>query len=117
MARFSFHALTLALIYSTTARSVNLDSLMGDYWFLVAGAWGVLALSYATATGLGYCACRGLVVARRNNNDNNNADFRALRIAATFPNIVALPILIFPSLCEFEVVYRGYYNAATNYWG
>jgi len=113
VARFSFHVLTLALIYSTTAQSVNLDSL-GDYWFLVAGAWGVLALSYATATGLG-CACRGLVVSRQDNDstNNNNADFRALRIAATFPNIVALPILIFPSLCEFEVVYRGYYAATT----
>ncbi len=38
----------------------------------------------------------------------HNHDFQALRVAATFPNIVALPILIFPSLCEFPVVYEGY---------
>jgi predicted permease len=35
-------------------------------------------------------------------------DFVALRVAATYPNIVSLPILIFPSLCEFSVVYEGY---------
>lgn len=38
----------------------------------------------------------------------NPRDYCALRIAVTFPNIVALPILIFPSLCEYPVVYQNY---------
>ena len=35
----------------------------------------------------------------------NKGYFEALRIAVAFPNIVALPVLIFPALCEHEVVY------------
>lgn len=100
VARFSFYVLTLALIYSTTAQSVNATSI-GDYWFLSAGAFAVLPISYLTATLLGYLLIPSVL-------KNNPADFTALRIAATFPNIVALPILIFPSLCEFSVVYEGY---------
>lgn len=98
LARFSFHVLTLSLIYSTTAQSVNFSSI-GNYWFLIAGAFYVLSLSYGTATVLGRLLCL---------NTKGNTDFTALRISATFPNIVALPILIFPSLCEFAVVHEGY---------
>jgi len=101
LARFSFHCLTLSLIYSTTAQSVNFNSI-GNYWFLIAGALYVLGLSYGTATVLGRCILLC--------STNNSTDFTALRIAATFPNIVALPILIFPSLCEFAVVHEGYYQ-------
>ena len=36
--------------------------------------------------------------------------FDALRIAAAFPNILALPILIFPTLCEFAVVHDAFYQ-------
>lgn len=39
---------------------------------------------------------------------SNPRDFCALRIAATFPNVVALPILVFPSLCEYPVVYEAF---------
>lgn len=40
-------------------------------------------------------------------------DFAALRVAATFPNIIALPILIFPSLCEYPVVHGGFAAGGT----
>lgn len=40
----------------------------------------------------------------------NKTDFDALRIAAAFPNIVALPILIFPTLCEYAVVHDAFYK-------
>ena len=40
----------------------------------------------------------------------NKVDFDALRIAAAFPNIVALPILIFPTLCEYAVVHDSFYE-------
>ena len=86
VARFTFHSVTIPLIYSTIAMTVTIESI-GDYWFVVAGAFVVLGLSYLVATLLHYCIPI-----------SNFQDFRALRIAATFPNIVALPILIFPSL-------------------
>lgn len=70
---------------------------LGNYWFLIVGGWVVLGTSYLVATVLRYCFPI-----------SNQQDFVALRVASTFPNIVALPILIFPSLCEFQVVYEGY---------
>jgi predicted permease len=96
VARFGFHALTIPLIYSTIAKSVSIDSL-GDYWFMLVAGFGVISVSYLIATLLG----RLLPL-------SNPRDFVALRIAATFPNIVALPILIFPSLCEYKVLYEGF---------
>jgi len=98
VARFSFHALTIPLIFSTIASSVTVDS-MGDYWFVLIGSIGVLGISFVTTTLLARIPCLTI---------SNNSDFSALRIAATFPNIVALPILIFPSLCEYEVVYQAF---------
>lgn len=95
VARFTFHTLTIPLIYSTIAIAVTIES-VGNYWFVFVGAFFVLGISYMVATCFG---CR--IIAQ-------SQDFRALRVAATFPNIVALPILIFPSLCEFPVVYEGY---------
>mmetsp|Transcript_81076 Transcript_81076/g.121865 ORF Transcript_81076/g.121865 Transcript_81076/m.121865 type:complete len:509 (+) Transcript_81076:55-1581(+) len=97
VARFTFHALTIPLIYSTIALAVTLES-VGDYWFVILGGFTVLGTSYLVATLLKCC----IPIA-------NPRDFYALRIAATFPNIVALPILIFPSLCEFAVVHEGYF--------
>lgn len=93
VARFSFSILTISLVYSTTAIAVSPQTI-GDYSFVFGGAFGVISISYVTATLLGYFF--GI---------HNPRDFAALRIAASFPNIVSLPILIFPSLCEYEVVY------------
>lgn len=112
-ARFSFHVLTLALIYSTTAQSVS-ASTIGNYWFVICGSFGVLAVAYATATVLGHCLQLSQPLHnKRQQRRINPADFTALRIAATFPNVVALPILIFPSLCEYPVVYEGYATTTT----
>jgi predicted permease len=96
VARYTFHTLTLSLIYSTIAVSVSPQSI-GNYWFLIVGGWVVLGTSYLVATVLRYFIPI-----------NNQEDFVALRVAATYPNIVAIPILIQPSLCEFSVVYEGY---------
>ena len=96
VARFTFHSVTLPLIYSTIAITVTIDSI-GDYWFVVASCFFVLGLSYLVATFLHWCIPL-----------SDYQDFRALRISATFPNIVALPILIFPALCEFPAIHEGY---------
>ena len=103
IARFTFHALTIPLIYSTIAVAVSPQTI-GDYWFLIVGGWIVLSVSYIVATLLKRCFPGTM----------NLRDFQALRIAATFPNIVALPILIFPSLCEFSVVYEGYFASSSS---
>jgi predicted permease len=102
VSRFAFHALLLPLIYSTIAMTVTIESI-GDYWFVVVGAFIVLGVSYLVATLMQCC----IPIA-------NQQDFRALRISVTFPNIVALPILIFPSLCEFPLVNEGYMRIQKN---
>ena len=115
VARFGFHVLVLSLIYSTTAVSVSPNNL-SQYWFVVTAAVVVLGVSYATATLLGGgcgCGCGGNSSSKCIRpfsflHITNPQDFVALRIAITFPNIVALPILIFPSLCEHAVVYENF---------
>jgi hypothetical protein len=95
LARLSFNVLVIPLIFSTTAISVSPDSL-NEYWFVILGAIVVTAISYVIPTVLALCI-----------KIDDPHDFAALRIAATFPNVVALPILIFPSLCEYSFVYGG----------
>jgi predicted permease len=102
VARYSFNVLTIPLIFATIASSVTIDSL-GSYWSLVVGSVGVLGISFLTSTLL----AKLIPIA-------NPCDFEALRIAATFPNIVALPILIFPSLCEYPVVYEAFGHSVLN---
>jgi hypothetical protein len=91
--------LILSLIYSTIARAVTWNSL-SEYWFVVVAAFFVLGISYTTASLLHYYGVPCVRI-------TNPRDFYALRISATFPNIVALPILIFLTLCEYSVVYSA----------
>lgn len=88
--------LTLCLIYGTIARTTSAATI-GSYWFEIVGNVVVVGISYLTATLL------GLIIKIK-----NPVDFDSLRIAASFPNIVALPILIFPALCEYPVVYEAF---------
>lgn len=96
VARFSFHAFTVPLVYSTIAIAVTIETI-GDYWFVLVGAFVSMGMSYVVAT-LMRCV---IPIA-------NERDFQALRVCVTYPNIMALPILIFPSLCEFSVVHEGF---------
>ena len=106
VARICFHLFTLSLIYSTIAMAVTIETL-GNYWFVVVGdCFVVLAVSYGIATIMRFVILRSL--SSNHHSFTSFTEFHALRIAVTFPNIVALPILIFPSLCEYPVVYKGY---------
>ena len=99
VARFTFHTLTIPLIYSTIAIAVTVET-VGNYWFVFVGTFVLIGVSYLVATSL---ACL-----LRMDKTTNVHDYRALIQAVAYPNIVALPILIFPSLCEYPVVYEGY---------
>lgn len=97
LARLCFHTLVLPLIFGTIAQAVTYQT-MSDLWFVLAATVLMVLTSYFTATALGYAM---------NLHKELPLDFDALRISAAFPNIVALPILIFPSLCEYAVVYQS----------
>lgn len=116
LARFSFFVLTLALIYGSTAQSMSVDTIQ-DYWFLIVAAFVVLAIAYASATCLGLILFSSASTSTRHGRRRPPfpSHYNALKIAATFPNIVALPILIFPSLCEYAVVYNGYMTMGTRH--
>jgi hypothetical protein len=102
ISRFTFRALLLPLFYSTVASTVTPESI-GNYWFVAVGCFVVVGISYLVATIMQSCIPI-----------TNVHDFRALRIAASFPNIVGLPILLFPQLCEFPVIHEGYSIIADN---
>ncbi|KAL7537187.1 hypothetical protein ACHAXR_011729 [Thalassiosira sp. AJA248-18] len=100
ISKMNFNLLILSLVYSTLASAVTPEKL-GSLWFVLVSAVGVICLSYGVASLLGKLPFFKV---------ENRVDFDALRIAAAFPNIVALPILIFPTLCEFPVVYNAFYE-------
>lgn len=100
ISKMNFNLLLLPLIYSTIASSVTPQKL-GSLWFILVSALVVISTSYGVATVLGKLPFFRV---------QNKIDFDALRIAAAFPNILALPILIFPTLCEFAVVHDAFYN-------
>lgn len=100
LSTMNFNLLILPLVYSTLASAVTPQTL-GSLWFVAVAGVGVIIISYVVATLLGRLPFFRV---------ENKVDFDALRVAAAFPNIVALPILIFPTLCEFSVVYDAFYE-------
>lgn len=100
ISKLNFNLLILPLVYSALATGVT-PSALGSLWIVLVSGIGVICLSYAVASVLGKLPFFRV---------EDRTDFDALRIAAAFPNIVALPILIFPTLCEFPVVYNAFYE-------
>lgn len=100
ISKMNFNLLIIPLVYSALASGVT-PSALGSLWVVLVSGIGVICLSYAVASLLGKLPFFRV---------DDRTDFDALRIAAAFPNIVALPILIFPTLCEFPVVYNAFYE-------
>eukprot|EP00986_Skeletonema_menzelii_P021243 scaffold33744_cov171-Skeletonema_menzelii.AAC.3 len=96
----NFNLLIIPLVYSALASGVT-PSALGSLWIVLVSGIVVICLSYAVAALLGKLPFFRV---------EDRTDFDALKIAAAFPNIVALPILIFPTLCEFPVVYNAFYE-------
>ncbi len=100
ISKMNFNLLIIPLVYSALASGVT-PSALGSLWIVLVSGIGVICLSYAVASVLGKLPFFRV---------EDRTDFDALKIAAAFPNIVALPILIFPTLCEFPVVYNAFYE-------
>jgi predicted permease len=100
ISKMNFNLLIIPLVYSALATGVT-PTALGSLWIVLVSGIGVIILSYAVATVLGLLPFFRV---------NDKTDFDALRVAAAFPNIVALPILIFPTLCEFPVIYNAFYE-------
>ena len=100
ISKMNFNLLIIPLVYSALASGVT-PSALGSLWIVLVSGIVVICLSYAVAALLGKLPFFRV---------EDRTDFDALKIAAAFPNIVALPILIFPTLCEFPVVYNAFYE-------
>ena len=96
LSRFAFTVLNMPLVYSSIASTLSID-VIGSLWFIPLAGMVVIALSFAIAT-----TTERLPFFRI----EHRVDFDALRIACSFPNVVAIPVLVFPSLCEYEVVWK-----------
>lgn len=97
LSRLTFNILLVPLYYTGIASSVTLESIT-SLWYVLLGAMSVIAISYIVTSITGRLFCL----------DNSKSEFKALVIATAFPNIIALPILIFPTLCEYEVVHDNF---------
>lgn len=97
LSRLTFNIFLLPLYYTGIASSVTLESIT-SLWYVLLGAMSVIAISYLVTSITGRLFCL----------DESKPEFKALVIAAAFPNIVALPVLIFPTLCEYEVVHDNF---------
>jgi hypothetical protein len=96
LSRFAFTVLNIPLVYSSIGSTLSID-VIGSLWFVPLAGMVVIALSFAIAT-----MTERLPFFRI----EHRTDFDALRIACSFPNVVAIPVLVFPSLCEYEIVWK-----------
>ncbi len=96
LSRLTFNILLLPLIFTGVASSVTLESL-SSLWLVVVASFVIISVSFVVATALAYLPFFRV---------HEEEHFSALVIAICFPNIVAIPILIFPALCEYEAFHE-----------
>uniref|UniRef100_A0A7S4K468 Uncharacterized protein n=1 Tax=Odontella aurita TaxID=265563 RepID=A0A7S4K468_9STRA len=104
LSRFAFTVLNLPLVYSSMGSTLTID-VLGSLWFVPLAGVAVIAISFAAAT-----ITERLPFFRI----EHRVDLDALRVACSFPNVVAIPILVFPSLCEYEVVWSTFVDKAAD---
>lgn len=100
ISKMNFYLLVIPLIYATIAASVTPEKI-GSAWFVLVSAVVSICLFYGVSTVLGMLPFFRV---------DNKTDFDALRISSAFVNVLALPILLFPTLCECPVVYDSFYE-------
>ena len=99
LARVNFYLFMIPLVYNSLASSITIEELK-TLWIAPLSAIVIISLSYLIATILGYLPCFRLY--------QDSHSFNVLRVATSFPNIVALPILIFPCICEYPIAYEAF---------
>ena len=104
ISKLNFYLLVIPLIYATIASSVTPQKI-GSAWFVLVSAIGSICIFYCVSTLLGMLPFFKV---------ENGTDFDALRISSAFVNVLALPILLFPTLCEFPIVYESFYEGGVD---
>jgi len=111
LSRLSFDVMGLPMIYCAIGSTLS-ASVFQSSWFVFIAPFIVIGSSFLVATALAQIPC--FKKSLFGNKDSSQkpvlsiANYNALRIAASFPNIVAMPILILPSLCDFDVVHLAF---------
>jgi hypothetical protein len=100
ISKLNFYLLVIPLIYATIASSVTPQKI-GSAWFVLVSAIVSICIFYCISTLLNMLPFFKV---------ENKTDFDALRISSAFVNVLALPILLFPTLCEFPIVYESFYE-------
>ena len=95
MSRFTFVCLNIPLIYVALGSTLTLE-LLRSLWFIPLSGVVLICISYVTAAALGMIPYFRM---------GDMTDRSALNIAASFPNVVSIPLLMFPNLCEYEAMY------------
>lgn len=96
LSRLTFNMLMLPMIFTGLGSSVTWYAI-SSLWLVILASFGVIFMSFVVSTSLAYMPCFRI---------DKQEHFGALRTAICFPNIVAIPILLFPSLCEYEVFHE-----------
>lgn len=109
LSRFSFTFLFLPLIYSGIPSSINLKG-VNSYWFVIPGAILVITISFGISSLMMHIPIF--------TNYKSIHCCKVLQTSIVFPNIIALPILIFPELCHYKGIYETFceqlWPSATN---
>lgn len=92
LSRLTFAILILPMIYVGVGSSVQVEDLDILYPIVLA-SFVIISISYITTVLLGYMFRL-----------QKERFFIPLCVAGTFPNIVALPIIIYPTLCEYPAL-------------
>ena len=93
LSRMTFNMLILPLTFTGVAKSVKLAELENLYPIILLSFMNLIISASTTmliGTALGM---------------RKQKSFVPLCVASTFPNIVVLPLIVFPTLCEYEVVH------------
>ena len=102
LARTNYLLLLCPLYYSAIGKAVT-PSVLAGLWPVVVGFFAIILVGAAFSTALSFLPCFRFL--RRK---NRRVSFEGLRVVAALPNAVSLPLLVFPSLCEYDVVHEEF---------
>jgi hypothetical protein len=102
LARTNYLLLLCPLYYSAIGKAIT-RSVLAGLWPVVVGFFAIVVAGAAFSTALSYLSCFRFLQCK-----SRRASFEGLRVVAALPNALSLPLLIFPSLCEYDVVHEAF---------